>query len=124
MDQKLKWSVAAAFATGVFVSLTLQVLHSQSTSQRQKSKFKQKEAVAQAHSLLKPTEPSLDVLNIRQGIEGCIGNTPLIRIKSLSEETGCEILAKAEFLNGAGNSPKDRVASSIISMVDLFLYLV
>lgn len=33
---------------------------------------------------------------IVDGIEGCIGNTHLLRIKSLSEETGCEILAKAE----------------------------
>lgn len=33
-----------------------------------------------------------------EGIESCIGNTPLFRIKSLSEETGCEILAKAEVL--------------------------
>ena len=55
---------------------------------------------------------------IRQGIEGTIGNTPLIRIKSLSDATGCEILAKAEFLNGAGNSPKDRVALSIIQMAE------
>ena len=31
-----------------------------------------------------------------EGIEACIGNTPLFKIKSLSEETGCEILAKAE----------------------------
>ncbi|KAL2754982.1 hypothetical protein ACRALDRAFT_1064726 [Sodiomyces alcalophilus JCM 7366] len=48
------------------------------------------------------------------GIEGAIGNTPLIRIKSLSEATGRTILAKAEFLNGAGQSPKDRVALSMI----------
>lgn len=41
------------------------------------------------------------------------GNTPLIRIASLSELTGCEILGKAEFLNPAG-SPKDRVALQII----------
>jgi hypothetical protein len=34
--------------------------------------------------------------DIKEGIEGCIGNTPLIKIKSLSEATGCEILAKAE----------------------------
>jgi threonine dehydratase len=33
---------------------------------------------------------------IVDGIEGCIGNTPLIRIKSLSVLTGCDILAKAE----------------------------
>ena len=31
-----------------------------------------------------------------EGIEACVGNTPLFRIKSLSEETGCHILAKAE----------------------------
>lgn len=34
--------------------------------------------------------------SIKEGIEGCIGNTPLIKIKSLSDYTGCEILAKAE----------------------------
>ncbi|KAG9201161.1 hypothetical protein G6514_006074 [Epicoccum nigrum] len=56
--------------------------------------------------------------DIKEGIEGCIGNTPLIRIKSLSEYTGCDILVKAEFLNGAGNSPKDRVALSIIEMAE------
>ena len=33
---------------------------------------------------------------ILEGIEACIGNTPLIKIKSLSDATGCEILAKAE----------------------------
>ena len=33
---------------------------------------------------------------ITNGIEGAIGHTPLLRIKSLSEKTGCEILAKAE----------------------------
>ncbi|KAI4631641.1 uncharacterized protein J4E87_002347 [Alternaria ethzedia] len=57
-------------------------------------------------------------VNIKEGIEGCIGDTPLIKIKSLSEFTGCDILAKAEFLNGAGNSPKDRVALSIIEMAE------
>lgn len=34
--------------------------------------------------------------NILEGIEACIGNTPLIKIKSLSDATGCEVLAKAE----------------------------
>lgn len=33
---------------------------------------------------------------VPDGIETCVGNTPLFRIKSLSEETGCEIFAKAE----------------------------
>lgn len=44
---------------------------------------------------------------------GAIGNTPLIRIASLSEQTGCEILGKAEFLN-PGGSVKDRVALRIV----------
>jgi len=38
-------------------------------------------------------------VNIKEGIEGCIGGTPLIKIKSLSEFTGCDILAKAEVEN-------------------------
>ncbi|EPY50964.1 cysteine synthase Cys12 [Schizosaccharomyces cryophilus OY26] len=50
---------------------------------------------------------------IVEGVEGLIGNTKLVKIKSLSEATGCEILAKAEFLN-PGNSPKDRVALEMI----------
>jgi cysteine synthase A len=52
---------------------------------------------------------------IAVGVESLIGNTPLIKLKSLSKATGCEILAKADFLNGAGNSPKDRVALSIVN---------
>ncbi|KAI3625254.1 hypothetical protein CBS9595_000615 [Malassezia furfur] len=45
------------------------------------------------------------------------GNTPLMRINSLSELTGCEILGKAEFLN-PGGSPKDRVALEIIKQAE------
>ena len=42
-----------------------------------------------------------------------MGQTPLVRIKSLSQETGCEILAKAEWMN-PGGSVKDRAALAII----------
>ena len=35
-------------------------------------------------------------VKIPEGIAACIGNTPLFNIKSLSQETGCEILGKAE----------------------------
>ena len=42
-----------------------------------------------------------------------IGNTPLIRLKRASEETGCEIYGKAEFLN-PGQSVKDRAALAIV----------
>jgi cysteine synthase A len=42
-----------------------------------------------------------------------IGNTPLIRLRKASDETGCEILGKCEFLN-PGQSVKDRAALFII----------
>ncbi|NCN10655.1 MAG: cysteine synthase A [Leptospira sp.] len=51
--------------------------------------------------------------NIKDGFSSSVGNTPLIRIPSLSEETGCNILGKAEFLN-PGGSVKDRAALFII----------
>jgi len=59
---------------------------------------------------------------IGEGLESCVGHTPLFRIRSLSEETGCEILGKAEFMNGGGGSPKDRVALSMIRTVRCCLY--
>ena len=49
----------------------------------------------------------------RNGFVGTIGNTPLIRLRRASEATGCEILAKAEFLN-PGGSIKDRAALAIV----------
>ncbi len=48
------------------------------------------------------------------GIDGYVGNTPLIRLRRMSELTGCEILGKAEFMNPAG-SVKDRAAYGIIT---------
>ena len=48
-------------------------------------------------------------MDTRNGFSGSVGNTPLVRIASLSEATGCEILGKAEFLN-PGGSVKDRAA--------------
>ena len=37
------------------------------------------------------------------GVEGHIGHTPLLRLRRLSELTGCEILGKAEFMNPGGS---------------------
>ena len=48
------------------------------------------------------------------GIEKYVGQTPLIRLRRLSELTGCEILGKAEFMN-PGGSVKDRAALGIIT---------
>jgi cysteine synthase len=50
---------------------------------------------------------------VTDGFTGAVGRTPLIRLKSLSEETGCEILGKAEFMN-PGGSVKDRAAKWIV----------
>lgn len=52
-------------------------------------------------------------MDIKNGFVGTIGNTPLIRLNTFSEATGCEILGKAEFLN-PGGSVKDRAALYII----------
>lgn len=41
---------------------------------------------------------------VRRGFSGTVGETPLIRIESLSKATGCNILAKADHLNPGGES--------------------
>jgi len=52
-------------------------------------------------------------MEVRNGFVDCVGRTPLIRLARFSEETGCEILGKAEFMN-PGGSVKDRAALYII----------
>src|SRR6478736_2594831 len=52
-------------------------------------------------------------MNINHNVVEAIGNTPLIKLKRASEETGCTILGKAEFMN-PGGSVKDRAALGII----------
>lgn len=126
-------AVALAFVAGVAVTLGLKDLYpdlerryqrrrrrggaaTSTTTSRRGSLFwgdrvelEDHESAAAAAAVLLAPPPT-----VADGIEGCIGNTPLIRIRSLSEATGRTILAKAEFLNGAGNSPKDRVALNMI----------
>ena len=52
-------------------------------------------------------------MDITRGFAEAVGNTPLIRINTLCDQTGCEILGKAEFMN-PGGSVKDRAALWII----------
>ena len=52
-------------------------------------------------------------MNVRDGFTETVGNTPLIKLRRASEETGCEIYGKAEFLN-PGGSVKDRAALYMI----------
>ncbi len=51
--------------------------------------------------------------DIRADFTKLVGNTPLVRLKKASTATGCEILAKCEFLN-PGGSVKDRAALAIV----------
>lgn len=101
-------------------------------------KFRWREANDELRHAARPTGRSGRALNICQGLLSLVGNTPLVRIRSLSEETGCEacfspfsfcthnllqcltsgsasaqVLAKVEFLN-PGGSVKDRVAAQIL----------
>ncbi|HBL56973.1 MAG TPA: cysteine synthase A, partial [Deltaproteobacteria bacterium] len=50
---------------------------------------------------------------IRNDFLETVGNTPLIKLRKASEQTGCTILGKAEFMN-PGGSVKDRAAKAII----------
>ena len=50
---------------------------------------------------------------LRSSVVDAVGHTPLIKLRRASEETGCTILGKAEFLN-PGQSVKDRAALGII----------
>ena len=52
-------------------------------------------------------------MHFHNGMIEAIGNTPMIKIKKASAETGCDILGKAEFMN-PGQSVKDRAALYII----------
>jgi len=52
-------------------------------------------------------------MTVREGFRDAVGNTPLIKLREASENTGCNIYGKAEFLN-PGGSVKDRAALYIV----------
>jgi len=58
-----------------------------------------------------------DTSDVRMGIAGSVGNTPLIRLARLSDALGRDILCKAEHLN-PGGSVKDRAAKSMIESAE------
>ncbi len=51
--------------------------------------------------------------DIKESVLDAIGNTPLVRIRRIGRNTGCELLAKCEFLN-AGGSVKDRIGKRML----------
>ena len=130
-------NVALIFALGTFLGLSLKELtesHAYARTRRSdeeqanvltiSSPFNFQHLASGAEGLQRLTSESKQLqdtsfattkLSLRNGLESTIGNTPLIPLASLSAATGCTILAKAEYLNGAGGSPKDRAALSIIN---------
>lgn len=92
----LTGSALTVLATGLFSYLT----HDKTAS----------DAEQQDENEQVPDDMQPDIV---EGVDGLIGNTPLMKIRSLSEATGCLVLGKAEFLNPGGSS-KDRVALNMI----------
>lgn len=102
MEHYTKSWLTVAFVGGVLMTLAFKDFYPDL-----EHRFRQRRRTTSrgAHSLEsfengnhKALKSRVEVPPIREGIEGCIGNTPLIRIKSLSDATGCDILAKAEVI--------------------------
>ncbi len=51
------------------------------------------------------------------GVLDSIGNTPLVQLRAASEETGCQVFGKAEYMN-PGGSIKDRIAKAIVERAE------
>ncbi|PYI03889.1 putative cysteine synthase [Aspergillus sclerotiicarbonarius CBS 121057] len=122
MDDHSHLYITTAFVAGVLLTLGFKDFVYPELEWRIRDYY---QTNSQSKSATTSNDLPEDVLSARpgppaivEGIEGCIGNTPLFRIKSLSDATGCEILGKAEFLNGAGQSSKDRVALSMIQIAE------
>lgn len=101
MSDYPRYYFAAAFVAGIVVTLGLKDFYPvlERNLQRRKAHIKennQSKSLAQGDDSENYVTPRTGPPAIVEGVEGCIGNTPLLRIKSLSEATGCEILAKAE----------------------------
>jgi cysteine synthase A len=79
------------------------------------------EAAAAAAASSSPAPPLSSSVAVRsraaQGLLETIGNTPLVGLRSLSQATGCRILAKCEHM-GPGGSVKDRPAAHIITELE------
>jgi len=108
MIDQSRYYIAGAFAAGVVVTIALQQYQKRGSEESTNHLLKQQRDVILNLSkindldVLKKSLAGIESLvgrqneQVKEGIEGCIGNTPLIKIKSLSEATGCEIFAKAE----------------------------
>lgn len=95
--------IGSAFVAGVVLSIAFKDLFYPEIEERIREYRESRRSQPSKPSQDTATEPLVARHGppaIVEGIEGCIGNTPLLRIKSLSDATGCEILAKAEVRHG------------------------
>ncbi|KAL4249030.1 Cysteine Synthase/Cystathionine Beta-Synthase [Abortiporus biennis] len=102
-----KASTARHFFYGIILGFSLSITSTSLALYFQDRRRKQLEKRFEP----RPIEIRCD--EIIHGVAGLIGNTPLVRINSLSDALGVEILGKAEYLN-PGGSVKDRVALRMI----------
>jgi len=100
-------STARHLFYGIFIGFSLSIA---STSVVSAYRKRRDHNVAEKDSP-RPIELRSD--EVLDGVTGLIGNTPLVRINSLSNALGVAILGKAEYLN-PGGSVKDRVALKMI----------
>ena len=107
MEHRPKLYATVAFVAGVLVCLGFKDLYPD-LERRFRRRYGLKKAIADSghledgHIKLEDRE-KLSARDRRssdmpEGLEACIGNTPLFKIKSLSMATGCDILAKAEVI--------------------------
>lgn len=108
MGDYSRYYITGAFVLGAVVAVGLQSLQRHDQETASGHQLKQQQIVLRRFSKINDLDTLKKSLSeietawekgagsIREGIEGCIGDTPLIKIKSLSDATGCEILAKAE----------------------------
>ena len=104
METRQKVYLTASFLAGVLICLGFKDIYSD-LERRYWRRFGARKLVASSRlskderiDLQDNEDPSQcqDRSGIWEGLEACVGNTPLFRVKSLSDATGCEILAKAE----------------------------
>lgn len=102
MDSRLRLYVAGAFMLGVALTLGYKDVYPDlerrfRQGRRRASTYVESKVAFSLNQEVVLKDNSQDPNGeIREGIEGCIGNTPLLKIRSLSQATGCEVLAKAE----------------------------
>ena len=102
MENRPKLYATAAFLAGILVTLGFKDFYPELEFRFWKRRAANRTLVGAGlhdddHIDLEDHEKDVNgVIKVPEGIEASIGNTPLFKIKSLSEETGCDILAKAE----------------------------